>query len=131
MKVVDKIATKNQIFENFTQPNNIDDFDRNDSYQFEGGEDRTKNYQIDLNGGGPPGETTGHYGRSAFNTAAADLEQDDLVLRFKKNDPPQTVPTTFYYEEINSNEVEITILQLIFFFGGAIAAGFLFKEARI
>ena len=89
------------------------------------------NYQIDINGGGPPPETTGQFGRSAFNTAAADLEHDDLVLRFKKTDSPKTGPTSYYYEHVTANEVAITILQLIFFLGGAIAVGFLFKEARI
>ena len=38
---------------------------------------------------------------------------------------------TIYYEHVHANEVAITILQLILFFGGAIAVGFLFKEARI
>jgi hypothetical protein len=52
-------------------------------------------------------------------------------LRFKKNDSPRAPPTSYYYEHINANEVAITILQLILFFGGAIAVGFLFKETRI
>jgi hypothetical protein len=52
-------------------------------------------------------------------------------LRFKKNDSPKAGPTSYYYEHVNANEVAITILQLIFFFGGSIAVGFMFKEARI
>ena len=66
--------------------------------------------------------------RGAFNTASADLEHDDLVKRFKKND---SQPTAYYNESIDPNQLAITIIQILAFVAGAIVVGFLFKEADI
>ena len=66
--------------------------------------------------------------KGAFNTAAGDLEHDDLVNRFKMN---EVQPTAYYNESIKSNQIAITLIQIFFFAVGAVVAGFLFKEANI